>query len=96
MPPPSPNAPLDRAAVDAAIAACLRAAQLVSALADARGRAAAVAREGWRGPARRRFDSAAVRLDLEAADLIRRLLGTAAALGDAALERQRADAAAWR
>lgn len=71
-------------AVQAALDACARAAALVSALADIRGAAAAVARDGWQGPARDRFDADVVRLDAEAAGLLTDLARTAAAIEEAA------------
>lgn len=101
MPPVPPELqalPLDRAAVDAAIAACLRAARCIGALTEVRAGAGALARQEWRGPARERFDVTSAGLDAEAAELVAQLLGTTGALGAAVaaveLENRRRSAAA--
>ena len=78
--------PLDAAAAAGAIAACQRSAGLVAALADARARAAAEARADWLGDTRDDFDRDALRLDVDAAELIAELARTAAGLATATSE----------
>lgn len=104
-PPPVPTGlqplPLDGSAVVEAIEACRRAAGAIGDLADARARAAADARDEWRGTSRDVFDQAVAGLDAEAAHLMAELLGTAAALAlaadDVRVENRRrvAASAAW-
>lgn len=68
---------------DEEAAACRRAAWAVDAAADARARAATLAQQGWRGPARDAFDADLARVQAEAADLVADLHRAAAALADA-------------
>ena len=89
MPPVPPGLvplPVDRAAVEAAIAACLRAACCIETLTEVRARSGAAARQEWRGPTRERFDATSAGLDVEAAALVAELLGTTGALGVAVAE----------
>ena len=88
--PPVPTLPpaleplrFDEAAAAASIDACHRAAAAVDEALAKRGRAAAAAREEWRGPFRDRFDDELAVLDGEAGRLVTDLRRAAARIGAA-------------